>query len=73
MNRDEFAGLFKTKPTPAQLVEDALGSFQKAQEQMASAQDAIKAEQAVHVKAADCQGHYERLARVSNRLTDLLA
>lgn len=83
---DEPQGLMslftgKTKPTPAKLVEDALAGFQKAQEQMSAAQEAIKAEQEEHTKAAaasqakaaDCQGHYERLARVNNRLTDLLA
>lgn len=75
-------GLFGgKKPTPAKLVENAFASFQKAQEEMTAAQEAIKAEQEAHTKAAadssakaaECAGHYERLARVNNRLTDLLA
>lgn len=75
-------GIFANKkPTPAKLVEDALAGFQKAQDAMIAAQDAIKAQQAEHTtkaielqaKAAECQSQHERLARVSNRLTDLLA
>ena len=78
---DSLNFLSTAKPTPAKLVEDALGTFEKAKVQMTAAQQAIKEQQAQHeaeaatlqAKAADCQLQHERLARVNDRLTDLLA
>lgn len=77
-----MASLFGTvQKTPAALAENALASFQKAQDDLAVAQAAIDAQRDEHLativeaqaKADDAEAHSARLTRVRGKLADLLA
>ena len=67
--------------TPAKLVENALGTFQRAQDEMKAAQAAIEGQQQEHrqaiadaqAKLDDAQEQHDRLSRVAGKLNDLLA
>lgn len=67
--------------SPATLAENALASFQKAQDDLTAAQAAIDAQRDQHLativeaqaKAADAEAHSQRLGRVRGKIADLLA
>lgn len=73
---------FEVAPkSPAALAENALASFQKAQDDLTAAQTAIDAQRDQHLativeaqaKAADAEAHSARLGRVRGKIADLLA
>lgn len=74
-------GLVKAKPTPSKLVEDALAGFQKAADNLATAQDAIAVQRAEHeaklaeaaAGVSDCTAQADRLNRVQARIKELIA